>query len=334
MTKLRDFGLRLACLGAIASLAASPSLPIERISDQVITTQINEQFGNTLDAMSTGAEQDLLLLGSDAQSRNARIPLVSGAARMLSAYTPIASGNSSYSSALRCLTQAIYYEAANEPRDGKLAVAQVVLNRMRHPAYPNSVCGVVYQGVNEPVCQFSFTCDGALLRDPLAIQWQRSQAVARSALAGEQLAAVGNATHYHADYVVPRWAYTLSKLDVIGTHIFYRLPGSAGEPAAFSQDWARFERIPQIDWSRFAAAPEIEEPISIEEQWVPGLTVVPDETDRHAASDVGGRLDTTKEWRLSIPDPVASSDIYRAAVEAQSADTSADDLSPNEPSEQ
>jgi spore germination cell wall hydrolase CwlJ-like protein len=69
------------------------------------------------------------------------------------------------------MTQAVYYEAAYEPLQGRRAVAQVVLNRVRHPAFPNSVCGVVYQGSNQRVCQFSFTCDGSLNRKPSAAAW-------------------------------------------------------------------------------------------------------------------------------------------------------------------
>src|SRR3546814_8987348 len=90
-------------------------------------------------------------------------------------FAVISTSSPQYASAHRCLTQAIYYEAANEPLKGKRAVAQVVLNRLRHPAYPNSVCGVVYEGVNDPVCQFSFTCDGSLLRQPMARQWNESR---------------------------------------------------------------------------------------------------------------------------------------------------------------
>ena len=243
----------------------------------------------------------------------------------MGSYSPIEPGSSPYGTALRCLTQAIYYEAANEPEKGKLAVAQVVMNRMRHPAYPNSVCGVVYEGSNKRVCQFSFTCDGALLRTPMARQWNQSLDVAKRVLAGEQLPDVGTATHYHADYVLPKWAFTLDKLKVIGTHIFYRFPGRGGSTAAFSARWAGSERIPAIDWTRLAAEVEQEEAIElpVEEQFVPGLTVVPDVTDRHASADVGGRLDTTKEWRLTIPDPVNGKGAYDAALEGQGADTTA-----------
>lgn len=136
--------------------------------------------------------------------------------------------------ALLCLTQAIYYEAALEPVEGQEAVAQVILNRARHPAFPKSICGVVYQGSQQVTgCQFSFTCDGSRDRAPAPDYWQRAHAVAEQAVSGFVMRQVGTATHYHADYVFPRWGPTLVKLTQIGAHIFYRLPGPAGRPPAF-----------------------------------------------------------------------------------------------------
>jgi len=141
--------------------------------------------------------------------------------------------------ALHCMTQAIYYEAANEPLRGQQAIAQVVLNRVRHPAYPKSVCGVVYQGAARPTgCQFTFTCDGALRWAPQAALWRRAQDVARRALAGFVDKDVGSATHYHAAYVVPYWAPTLVKMTQVGQHIFYRWTGPWGEPPAFNGHYA------------------------------------------------------------------------------------------------
>lgn len=140
-----------------------------------------------------------------------------------------------YAAALRCLTQAVYYEAAVEPVEGQRAVAQVVLNRVRHPAFPNTVCGVVYQGSERVTgCQFSFTCDGSLARIPSLAGWARAERVAREAMAGKVAAAVGNSTHYHANYVVPYWAPTLDKAATIGAHIFYLMRGFLGTPRAFS----------------------------------------------------------------------------------------------------
>jgi spore germination cell wall hydrolase CwlJ-like protein len=138
--------------------------------------------------------------------------------------------------AVECLTQAIYYEAATEGSDGQRAVAQVVLNRMRHPGFPSTVCGVVYQGSELPTgCQFTFTCDGSLARTPIPAIWARAKKVALDALAGHVFAPVGHATHYHADYVLPYWADSLAKSVQIGHHIFYRLKGGLGTDAAFSQ---------------------------------------------------------------------------------------------------
>jgi spore germination cell wall hydrolase CwlJ-like protein len=141
--------------------------------------------------------------------------------------------------ALECLTQAVYYEAATEGADGQRAVAQVVLNRMRHPGFPPTVCGVVYQGSELPTgCQFTFTCDGSLARQPVASIWARARKIAMEALAGYVFAPVGHATHYHADYVLPYWADSLAKQVQIGHHIFYRLRGGLGTDAAFSQRYA------------------------------------------------------------------------------------------------
>ncbi len=146
--------------------------------------------------------------------------------------------------ALQCLTQAVYYEATREPARGQEAVAQVVLNRMRHPAYPKSVCAVVYQGsARQTGCQFTFTCDGSLGRPPEPALWARAQTVARKALAGFVLRDVGSATHYHADYVAPYWAPSLVKLSKVGAHIFYRWTGPWGEPAAFTGRCAGGEAI-------------------------------------------------------------------------------------------
>jgi hypothetical protein len=136
--------------------------------------------------------------------------------------------------ALACLTAAVYYEAASEPDAGQRAVAQVVLNRMAHPAYPKTVCGVVYQGSERATgCQFTFTCDGALTRKPVRLFWERAEAVARAALAGYVYAPVGLATHYHTFAVHPYWADSLHFLGQIGAHRFYRMEGPAGSPAAF-----------------------------------------------------------------------------------------------------
>lgn len=144
--------------------------------------------------------------------------------------------------ALTCLAQAVYYEAASEGVDGGRAVAQVVINRMRHPGFPSTVCGVVYQGAERTTgCQFSFTCDGSMQRIPIPWLWTRSKQIADEALKGRVFAAVGHATHYHADYVIPYWADSLDKSVQVGRHIFYRLRSTFGEPRAFSQRYSGIE---------------------------------------------------------------------------------------------
>jgi spore germination cell wall hydrolase CwlJ-like protein len=147
--------------------------------------------------------------------------------------------------ALECLTAAIYYEAATEPDAGQQAVAQVILNRVRHPAFPNTVCGVVYQGSERATgCQFSFACDGAMARVPSRAYWLRAMRVAAAALAGRVFAPVGLATHYHTYAVTPAWNRSLVMTAAIGAHFFHRWQGWWGTPAAFSQVYAGHEPVP------------------------------------------------------------------------------------------
>ena len=130
-------------------------------------------------------------------------------------------------SAAQCLTLAIAYEAGLEPVAGQEAVAQVILNRVRHTAYPDTVCGVVWQGAQRRTgCQFTFTCDGSLRRPRTAAAMAGAWAVAARVLAGQTADHVRGATHYHADYVSPYWAPSLTRVRQIARHIFYRSPGS------------------------------------------------------------------------------------------------------------
>lgn len=138
--------------------------------------------------------------------------------------------------AIDCLTSAIYYESGNETNQGKRGVAQVVLNRARHPAFPNSICAVVYQGAERRTgCQFTFTCDGSLARQPARDRWDKARYVAIGAISGAVEPTVGMATHYHANYVLPYWAPSLDKVAQVGTHIFYRWKGAWGKRRAFVQ---------------------------------------------------------------------------------------------------
>ncbi len=144
-----------------------------------------------------------------------------------------------------CLTSAIYYEAANEPDDGQRAVAQVILNRVRHPAYPHNICDVIYQGSERATgCQFTFSCDGSTARVPMSAPWARARRHAMEALNGYVHAPIGLATHYHTLAVAPYWGNSLRKAGIIGAHIFYRWPGQAGEAPAFTARYTGLEPLP------------------------------------------------------------------------------------------
>jgi spore germination cell wall hydrolase CwlJ-like protein len=125
---------------------------------------------------------------------------------------------------LDCLTQAVYYEARGESARGQAAVAQVVLNRVRHPAFPKTICAVVFQGAghHKTDCQFSFVCDGSmrLTRDNEA--WEKAQHIAARALSGVIVADIGNATHFHASRLGEQWGDGLVRVAQVGLHVFYK----------------------------------------------------------------------------------------------------------------
>lgn len=127
----------------------------------------------------------------------------------------------------RCLAAAIYFEARGESVKGQAAVAQVILNRVRNPAYPKSICGVVYQNMSwRNRCQFSFACDRIKDRVTSPEHYAMAEDVALAVTSGKiWLADIGSSTHYHADYVHPRWARTMKLMERIGRHLFYRTQG-------------------------------------------------------------------------------------------------------------
>ncbi|MEG3082352.1 cell wall hydrolase [Sphingomonas sp. PB2P12] len=135
-----------------------------------------------------------------------------------------------------CMAAGIVYEAGDDTL-GERAVAQVVLNRLRHPAFPKTVCGVVFEGQARTTgCQFSFSCDGAITRwHPTDDAWRRAREVATAALSGAVFNQVGYATHYHTDWVVPYWQSSLDKITAVHTHLFFRWSGWWGTPAAFGR---------------------------------------------------------------------------------------------------
>jgi spore germination cell wall hydrolase CwlJ-like protein len=183
---------------------------------------------------------------ADAEAMNAERPDYAGtiiAARPFIA--PRTAGRAAdLQRAIECLTQTVYYEAASESSQGQRAVAQVVLNRVRDPNYPASVCGVVYQGSERRTgCQFTYTCDGSLARRPDPFLYARARMVAVGALAGAVEPSVGLATHYHTKQVVPYWRTDLVKLRTVGAHIFYGWKGREKSARGLRNSYSGIEPI-------------------------------------------------------------------------------------------
>ena len=216
--------------------------------------------------------------------------------------------------ALSCLTAAIYYEAGSESTEGQRAVAQVVLNRLRHPNFPKTVCGVVFEGAErETGCQFTFTCDGSLARAPSVAGWKRAERVAAAALDGFVDKAVGHATHYHAVYVVPYWSPGLLKVATVGAHIFYQRPGRAGEPGAFVGRYEGGEMVFPSELDA-AAAPLLTPPPppSMEVTAVEPAPVV----TALAASDVAKAAEDTGPAPVEIAE-VPKPEIFRSRIASE-----------------
>lgn len=168
----------------------------------------------------------------DARAANAKIPLITKG--VVAARPFVYSGDADNRGRARdCLAAAMLYEAGDDNL-GQRAVGQVIVNRARHPAFPKSICGVVFQGSERVTgCQFTFTCDGALARRYSDAAWTRAQVNAEIVLAGGVDPRVGLATHYHTDWVRPYWSDSLEKIAIVDTHLFFRWPGYWGTPGAF-----------------------------------------------------------------------------------------------------
>jgi len=248
---LHDRGREVASLALLLASAscvpAAATYAPSRIDGAAIAA--TEAAPSRAPAAAPAEPQPMLLQPvspTQAAAINAAIPLDAGFNPRAASVQFRGAGPIDRLRALQCLSEAVYYEARSESEDGQRAVAQVVLNRVRHPAYPSSVCGVVYQGPLRAGggCQFTFTCDGSLALPPAGSGWLAARRIAAEALAGSVYAPVGLSTHYHTQQVVPVWAFRLAKATVIGNHIFYRTPGAWGAPAAFAQPYAGREPSP------------------------------------------------------------------------------------------
>jgi hypothetical protein len=274
---------------------------------------------------------------NSALAENQGIPLATGPNPAALPFTLGEAGAGTRAQALECLTSAIYYEAGNESAEGQRGVAQVVLNRVRHPAFPASVCAVVYEGSTRATgCQFTFTCDGSLQRRPDPAGWDRAKKVAAQALSGSVYAPVGWATHYHADYVVPYWASSLAKNAVVGTHIFYRWSGGWGRQPAFAQAYVRREpnsaalrtAALSVDRSKVEPAQAAEQAEAIAE--IPGAQALPTVLTRRGERQVAIRFNLAareaveKAVHKDYVDKVEASDNLRWALSGGGAASAAD----------
>lgn len=168
-----------------------------------------------------------------------------------------------------CLAVAAVFEAGEKVND-QSPVMQVVLNRVRHPAFPNSVCEVVFQGADAPSgCQFSFTCDGSMTRyKPGARALANAMQLAEWMLTKGVDERVGHATHYHTDWVVPRWSPKLNKLAKINTHIFLGWTGFWGQKKAFRERAGDTEALmPQLAGYSVAHGDDIDRIDLDAEEW-------------------------------------------------------------------
>jgi len=304
----------LASLGAMVIAFRGPASSPD---SSRVSVSLTPAKAAAMVAATSASPGQIRAVGREAQLINAALPFSTAPVQAARPFA-IGSGDLDHRRALLCLTQAVYYEAGFEPLAGRRAVAQVVLNRMRHPAFPKSVCGVVYQGSRSPVCQFSFVCDGSLHRAPAAGAWREAKAVAEAALAGFVESSVGSATHYHANYVAPRWAPMLAKITQLGAHIFYRWPGAWGQRAAFSGRYAGEPHDP------LALRPPLRAPDSpeLEDEAIAAPEVAGPPVAR-APNDVGGLLDISKGWTLKIPGPDEVSSATARALAAQRANAAA-----------
>jgi len=187
------------------------------------------------------------LTPDDARAFNESIPFSTDPNPAARPFHLVGAGDSQ-ERAVDCLAAAEVYEAGDDAL-GERAVAQVILNRVRHPAFPKTVCGVVFQGAERSTgCQFTFSCDGALTRwSPTPAAWARAREIARMALHGAVFRPVGHATHYHTDWVVPYWSASLDKIVALHTHLFFRWAGWWGTPPAFNRAYVADEpNVPQL----------------------------------------------------------------------------------------
>lgn len=252
--------------------------------------------GSHLEANAQGLRAGLIRYGfqpgADAQTVASRFDADRGAAK------------ARQRADLECLTQAVYYEARGESARGQAAVAQVVLNRVKHPAFPKTVCGVVYQGAGRSGCQFSFACDGSMRRRREPGAWEAARDVATRALAGAIRAEVGAATHFHTTHVSPIWAPQMARVTQVGLHVFYKFsPRRKGDPAAPAAQAVTLVSAPAAQVGDLRVAPALE--AAVEASLEASPTASSAAKSAAPAADDAARP-AAVEARVTSPQPVAA----------------------------
>ena len=248
------FVMALAIAAVIALLPAdiASAPPTAQETPAGINTDAFEVLpGQASDAPVIGEQ---IAPANDARAKNEAIPFIAGPVPAAAAFK-LAGTSTDFERATNCLALAAMAEAGQSDI-GQRAVIQVVLNRVRHPAFARTVCGVVFQGSERRTgCQFTFTCDGSLGHQYSEDARRAARNRAIEALRGYVFAPVGTATHYHTDWVFPTWSPKLEKLARIETHLFFRWPGYWGSKAALRMGYRGGE--PDMFGTPVATASEV-----------------------------------------------------------------------------
>ena len=245
----RDFAPALALVGLLLLpflfLGLFHQTPHSPVDDREAAVEQVLPLPAVPDLPATGEDTVILsqLAADDAQARNAAVGFAEAGPGKATPFS-FRGSSADRARARDCLALAGMAEAGGGDGDQR-AVMQVILNRVRHPAFAKTVCGVVFEGSQRPTgCQFSFTCDGSLARRYSDAAWRASRARADEMLAGAIDATVGNATHFHANYVYPWWSDKLDKVAQVGPHIFFRWRGFWGTRNALSARYGGGEPDP------------------------------------------------------------------------------------------
>jgi spore germination cell wall hydrolase CwlJ-like protein len=245
------FGLGILLALAVVTLVSSgPDLRFEAARATAraanVRAHVNPPAGPA-SPIASAPQSFETLTPEEAVEANAKVPISSAPNPPARPLALTGASAADRALALSCLTSAVYYEAANQGAAGEAAVAQVVLNRLRSPIFPKTVCGVVFEGSElKTGCQFTFTCDGSLARRPALTLWRDARQVAERALNGYVQKSVGLATHYHTIWVVPYWQSSVIKVGQIWAHIFYRMDGGLGSAGGVTAAYAGGETFPAV----------------------------------------------------------------------------------------